>query len=200
MNGEKKHLHEEELAGYVLRELASADELRVQAHLKDCWDCRYSIEKLTQLVSVMREDATVTVPADLSDSVIRLFPKIRPLIKSESAIEQVLAFLRFDRLVPVQGLRYAGRQMVRQLAFSAEAAEIKLSIATLESGLWQIDGIIIADRLALTVSFRSESQNFEAEVDDLGNFSFEGIGDGLYEMRATTADLVILFPPIDLEK
>lgn len=193
-------MHEQEFASYALRELTTADSLRIESHLKDCWDCRHSVEKLTQVVSVMRDDAAEEFPSHLSDSVIRLFPQTRPLVESGSAIEQVLALLRFDRLVPVQGLRYAGRETVREIAFSADAADINLSITLLESGLWQIDGRIIADRLALSVTLRSESQNLKSEVDDFGNFSLEDVADGRYELIAEAADWIILFPPIDLEK
>src|SRR5262245_13560881 len=116
----------------VADDRAPADQ-QVSAHLSACSQCAHELERISQLVTRMKEDASVDAPRDLLAYAVNIFRRSTP--GKTSFVQHVVAALSFDSFSrgPAFGLR-SGPAAARQLIFTTAKHDIDLRIREEDRG------------------------------------------------------------------
>jgi hypothetical protein len=128
--------------------------------------------------------------------------------QTPNIVQQLIAFLSFDSYMAptMAGVRSGqGPSGQRQYVYATDDADIALNFRQRPSvGDYILSGQVFpkgpAVPLSLHANIQSNDQAFgEAEVDDLGEFVFEGIPPGEYELTLSNSAIQILIAPIMLD-
>jgi len=146
-----------------------------------------------------------------------------------AGLRRVLATLRFDSAaqpVLALGMR-GGRAGTRQLLFSAEGYDLDLRLTPDLSGpCWQLDGQVLGPEGPMRVSLTTgeavadslagrgdqagpgpapapagpgSAAGLATEVDELGEFHFQGLEGGRWRLQLQLPQLLVDLPPIELD-
>ena len=167
-------------------------------HLATCSHCSKQVESLRQIISLMKADTSEDAPAELVQYARNIF-RSRAMREGRSLLTTIIASLVFDSLTsaPAFGLRSqatAGRQLI----YSAEAADIDVRISP-ENDEWQIAGQVLG--LSCTggdVDLESDSFSASVALNDICEFSFGTVPNGVYKISVRLPDLSIEIPPLEL--
>ena len=167
-------------------------------HLATCSHCSKQLEIIRQTVGLMRSDATEDAPVELVQYARNIF-RSRAARGKPSLLTRIIASLTFDSLTmaPAFGLRSqaaAGRQLI----YSAEAADIDVRVSP-DNDEWQIAGQLLGSSYT-SGDVNLESGSFSASVplNELCEFSFSTVPNGVYKISVRLSDLLIETPPLEL--
>jgi hypothetical protein len=167
-------------------------------HLATCSHCSKQLENLRQTIGLMRADTTEDAPAELLQYARNIF-RSRAMREGRSLLTTIIASLVFDSLTsaPAFGLRSqatAGRQLI----YSAEAADIDVRISP-ENDEWQIAGQVLGSSCTGgDVDLESDSFSASVALNDICEFSFGTVPNGVYKISVRLPDLSIEIPPLEL--
>lgn len=186
----------QEEATAVAVQVAQADE---KIHAAVAW--------LQTFVQVSAAAILDSPPPATRDRLIRRFEAYMQDRREPGFLQRLAAALTFDsRLQPgLAGLRATGAQAsLRQLIYTTGMADIALNIQPRPGDKrLNVNGQIFPGRGAMPETFSIQLLRGADEVglttnDDLGEFSFEAIPAGVYELVLSTAEIEILIKPIEL--
>ena len=194
------HYPLETLADAAEGRLPPAERNLVEAHVAACAECADTLSWVRRVVSVMRSDDDVAVPAALHRRALDLFPGAAPRTRSEHGLgRRLLAALRFDSTVrqPAWGTR-AGPVSARQLLFTAEQYDLDLRIRPTEA-LWQVSGQVLGPstegEVVLSSALEPEQR---ARVDEEGAFTLLPVTAGRYTLRLSMGEIDIEAPNLQV--
>jgi len=176
----------------------SAISAAAREHLAACSHCSKQLENLRQTINLMRTDETEDAPAELLQYARNIF-RSRAVREARSLLTTIIASLVFDSLTsePAFGLRSqaaAGRQLI----YSAEAADIDVRVSP-ENDEWQIAGQVLGSSCTSgDVSLENDSFLTSVALNDLCEFSFGTVPNGVYNISVRLPDLSIEIPPLEL--
>ena len=196
MNNFSPHISFTELADIADQQSqASGESLE---HLASCSDCASQLRTIRQTVGLMRSDRAEDAPAASIKHAKDLF-RSRTASEESSLLARVMAALTFDSLTsaPAFGLRsqtISGRQLV----YSTETADIDVRVSP-EKDEWQIAGQILgSDCENGNVNLQGDSFSVSAELNELCEFSFGSVPNGIYKISVHLPGLIIETPPLEL--
>lgn len=187
-------LAEEEARAVEERVALSGEETRAEA------------EWLRAFARVGREVVFEEPPAAVREELIRRFDAFSEGRREPNLVLRLVATLSFDGgLQPALGFRSAGSgEGQRQLVYSTDAADIALSVRPRpRNGHLDLDGQVFPSGDADPATFSVQLLSGTTEVgmttaDELGEFTFEAVPAGAYQVLVSGERVEILISPVEL--
>jgi hypothetical protein len=147
-----------------------------------------------------------TPPSEVRDTLVDRFETYAQGKQQPGFLERMIATLRFDsNLQPASGLRAAGiSESQRQLVYSTDAADVAIIVRPRTcDGLLDVYGQILpsdpTDSGVFGVQLlRGASEVATTATNDLGEFKFEAVSPGVYEVLAGSDRVEIQLPEVEL--
>lgn len=140
----------------------------------------------------MECDNSIDAPADSIKWAKNLF-LTKAIEPRNSVVQKIMAVLRMD-IEPnklVFGERSATASQERQMLFTAGEIGIDLRIKE-SNGVLEIRGQILAEGYeGAQIGISNKDMSFESSVNDLGEFRFGEIPNGVYDLSISTAETEI---------
>ncbi|MBS1797878.1 MAG: hypothetical protein JSS81_28920 [Acidobacteria bacterium] len=154
---------------------------------------------LSQIVHLMQTDQSADAPADAVQWSKNLF-RSRAAAPKKSVVQRIMAVLQMD-LSPDQAAfgERSATASARQLLFAAGDYHIDLRIAASKKGA-TVSGQIIGEELAATrVGLEGPAGTLATEANEIGEFRFETVAKGVYDLSLTIADREIVVENIEID-
>ena len=167
---------------------------------------RERVEWLLALARVSEDTVLDAPPREVRDELIRRFDAYAENRRTPSLLQRLVATLTFDSgLQPAFGVRSAGGpEEQRQLVYTTDPAEIALNIRPRSrNGHLDLDGQVFPADDVDPASFSVQLLSGADEVgltttDELGEFAFESVSPGAYQMLVSGERVEILISPIEI--
>jgi hypothetical protein len=153
-------------------------------------------------------DTVLDVPSpEVREELIRRFDAYAEGRWSPGFLQRLVASLSFDSgLQPAFGVRSAGSQEAaqRQLVYTTDAAEIALNIRPRpRDGSLDLDGQVFptddVDPASFSIQLLSNADEAGLiATDELGEFGFESVPPGTYQVLVSSDRVEILISPVEL--
>jgi hypothetical protein len=145
-------------------------------------------------------------PAEVREELIRRFDAFSGGRREPNLVERLVARLSFDGgAQPALGVRSAGEGGgQRQLVYSTDAADITLSVRPRpRNGRLDLEGQVFPSGDADPATFSVQLLSGTTEVgmttaDELGEFAFEAVPPGAYQVLVSGERVEILISPVQL--
>jgi hypothetical protein len=197
----------ERLADWVEGRL-SAEEARAveeQVAVADEATCA-EVEWLRAFARVNEEVVLDAPPQAVRDELIRRFDAYTEARRTPSLLQRLVATLSFDSgLQPAFGVRSAaGQGKQRQLVYTTDAADIALNVRPRHrNGHVDVDGQVFpaddADPASFSVQLLSGADEVGlSTTDELGEFAFESVPSGAYQILVSGERVEILISSVEL--
>lgn len=155
---------------------------------------------------VSEETVIGSPPPEVREELARRFESFTEGRRQPGLLRRVLAALSFDSgLDPTFGVRSAGCQEAqRQYIYSTDLADVALNLQPRPGGKLDLLGQVLPDGEEEPDDFTVQILQGGVEAaeavsaDDLGEFTFEELETGTYEMILATERYEILIPPFEL--
>ena len=179
---------------------ASAEERTASTpHLATCSDCTAELQRLGQMLELMRTDTAADAPRDVLAFARNIFSQ-HAGSREPSLLRRIVAALKFDssmNLTPAFGVR-SGQSASRQLLYSAEETDIDLRVSS-EKDQWIVAGQLLGpDCAGGQVEIDGEGQAATATLNDLGEFTLPPVPAGSYTLRLRLSDTQVEIPQLEL--
>lgn len=167
---------------------------------------RAQLEWLRAFARVNEEVVLDAPPQEVRDELIRRFDAYAEDRRTPSLLQRLVATLSFDSgLQPAFGVRSAaGHDEQRQLVYTTDAADIALNVRPRSSnGHLDLDGQVFPADDADPASFSVQLLSGADEVgltttDELGEFAFESVSPGAYQILVSGERVEILISSVEL--
>jgi hypothetical protein len=155
------------------------------------------------------EDIVIASPlSEVRDALVDSFETYAEGKQQPGFLERLVATLRFDsNLQPASGLRAAGiSESQRQLVYSTDAADVAIIVRPRTSdGLFDVYGLILPSDATDSGVFDVQLLQGATEVattatNDLGEFTFEAVSPGVYEVLTGSDQVEIQLPEVELRR
>jgi hypothetical protein len=198
MKTSSKHIPFADLADLVEKRAPREKEIASQAHVSDCSACAQKLERVEQVLELMRTDTAVDAPRDVLAYAVNIFR--RQGAAQPSLLRRIVAALNFDsssNLAPAFGVR-SGQGTSRQLIYSAEENDIDIHI-TPEDENWIVAGQVIGDEcVGGRIEIEGEGELATAALNDLCEFTLPPVRPGNYTLRLRLGDAEVEIPRLEL--
>ena len=199
-----KHLPFAELADLAEGRLAPEARAASLEHVSACSRCSSKLERVEQVVGLMRTDEGVDAPPALISQAVNLFRAraARDASTSPSLARRILGALSFDSLQmsPAYGVR-SGQAGARQLLYSAGENDLDLRV-TESGGGWVIAGQVLGANCAGLkgeVELQGASHASRTELNDQCEFRLPPVAAGSYQLLVRFGDDLIEIPELELK-
>jgi len=192
MTTRTKHLDFENLL--EIAERRAAADATAESHLASCSTCGEELNRIKNLLQVMRQDESVDAPRDVLAYAINLYGQ-RNVTQKPALVERVIAALTFDSFTgsPAFGLR-SGQAAARQMVYSAADNDVDLRIERREPDRWAIAGQLLGKCNGGEVTLHGENQWVSAVLNEECEFALPSVPAGNYALIITLADIEIEVP------
>ena len=189
------HISLETLADVVEDRAPSATLKAVMAHIATCSTCGDALERLKQLIVLMRSDTATDAPRDLLQSVISTFSPGTP-----TRLQRIVATLIFDsrNASPAFGMRSLHRSS-RQLLYSAQQTDLDLRVTIQNEECIVAGQVIREDCAGGLVEISGPTGSAKASLNELCEFTLPAIPVGNYSLRVKILDVEIEIPELELK-
>jgi hypothetical protein len=179
---------------------ASADERAASmAHLSSCSRCATELQRVGQVLELMRSDSATDAPRDMLAYAINIFSG-RDKSSAPSLLRRIVAALSFDssmNMTPAFGVR-SGQAASRQLLYSAEQSDVDLRISS-QDDQWIIAGQLLGqDCVGGRVEIEGEGGSAVAVLNELCEFTLPPVPPGSYTLRLLLQDTEVEIPQLEL--
>jgi anti-sigma factor ChrR (cupin superfamily) len=200
MNLMSQHIPFAKLADLAEGSLPGTERDASLAHLKDCSRCSAQLERVEQVVNLMRHDTLEDAPRDVISQAVGIFQRSLTGAK-QSLLRRVIAALSFDSasLTPAYGVR-SGQTATRQLLYSTGENELDLRV-TPDEEAWIVSGQVLGQEQCAGGEVQLESvagSAAAAELNELCEFTLPPVAAGSYTLRLRLSNLEIEIPEFEL--
>ncbi|HHY54361.1 MAG TPA: hypothetical protein GYA08_02885 [Chloroflexi bacterium] len=187
------HIPYIQLVDWVEGRLPDEQQAALATHIAGCARCRDEAARISRMITVMREDASVDAPPALIARAVKLF-RSRTAEPAPSLLQRLVAVLTFEStpLTPAFGLRSA-ESSARQMIFAAGDYDIDLRM-TLAAGGWRVAGQVFGPNLGSgAATFLIDSDTITVPLHDDATFTFPPLppGQGALTLRSGNLELVV---------
>ena len=199
MNDSLTHISFEKLTDIAEQRLGKGELETCQSHLSACSECSAKLDRLQQVLSLMRSDKSEDAPRDLLFNAVNLFRSGREP-KEHSLIRRLIATLSFDSLnvAPAFGVR-SGQSASRQLLYSAEENDLDLRI-TRQDNNWVIAGQVLRqDCAGGRVEVDGPGGWKEVALNETCEFTLPAVSSGNYRLLVRLSDIEIEVPGLEIK-
>jgi hypothetical protein len=184
----------------LAEERASADERTASmAHISGCSECTQKLNRLGEVLMLMKTDTAADAPRDVLTYAITIFSR-REDSRQPSTLRRIVGALSFDssaNLVPAFGVR-SGQATSRQLLYSAEENDIDLRI-TPEDENWIVAGQVLGqDCVGGRIEIEGKSGSAAAAFNEACEFTLPPVAAGTYTLRLQLGNAEVEIPQLEL--
>jgi hypothetical protein len=157
-------------------------------------------KKLQNILDLMRRDDSVDAPADSIKWASNLY-RTRAAQPKQSIVRKLAAILQMEIAPnkPAFGERSATVSQVRQMLFRADENAIDLRVEPAKKG-FSVHGQILGEGFAAAVVTLSDDTNtFGGKISDTGEFRFDDVPEGRYELLIRSGTVEISLKAIDIQ-
>ncbi|HEX8492037.1 MAG TPA: hypothetical protein VF658_04290 [Pyrinomonadaceae bacterium] len=193
-----RHLPFKTLADMAENRLSADERASLLGHVSACSHCSGQLDKLTQLVQLMRTDTAEDAPRDVKANAVALFHS-RAASAKPSVVRRVLAALNFDsaQSMPAYGLR-SGQSQARQFLYSAGENDVDLRVKP-SGESWIVSGQVLGQCTGGQVSLKGDAGMTSASMNDLCEFTLPPVPSGRYTLQLRLTDVEVEVPDLDLK-
>jgi len=157
--------------------------------------------------NVVSEDTVIaSPPPEVRDALVEIFEKYADRKRRSGLLKRFVAKLSFDSgLQPTLGLRgTSAPESQREFVYCSEVADIAISVRLRpQDGLWDVDGQVFPLDGTDSRAFDARLLDGSSEVattttNGLGEFSFEAVAPGTYEVLASSDQVEIRLPGVEV--
>jgi hypothetical protein len=164
------------------------------SHLLSCSACNDELNRLKQLIVMMRSDAADDAPQDVLEAALKIFEG------EELHLPRIVAVLTFDsldagRALGMRSFHTASRQML----YSAHDTDVDLRIAVQNEECILTGQVIRRDCLGGRVTVAGAAGSAETILNDLCEFTLPAIPVGVYSLVVKLHDVEIEIPELELK-
>src|SRR5918998_5001425 len=167
---------------------------------------RADVAWLRAFARVSEETVIASPPPEVREELIERFEAYAEEKRHPGLLQRLVATLTFDsNLRPAPGLRAAtAPESQRQLVYSTGAADVALHVRPRpRDGLFDLNGQIFPANSAAPGAFGVQLLEGASEVattatNDLGEFTFEAVAPGVYEVLASNERVELRIPHVTL--
>jgi hypothetical protein len=198
----------ERLADWVEGRLSEEEARAVEEQVAVAGEAtRTEVQWLRAFTRVSGDTVLDVPPPEVREELIRRFDAYAEGRRSPGFLQRLVANLSFDSgLQPAFGVRSAGSQEAaqRHLIYTTDAAEIALNIRRRpRDGHLDLDGQVFPADNTDPASFSVQLLSGVDEVgltttDELGEYSFESVSPGTYQILMSSDRVEILISPVEL--
>lgn len=200
MNTPIQHIPFAGLADLAEDKISENERAISMAHISDCRTCSGELDRLRQLISLMRTDAGEDAPRDVIAYAVNIFQS-RANLNAPSLLRRIVAALTFDssKAAPAFAVR-SGQAASRQLLFEAEGHDLDLRFLP-QGEEWVVAGQVLGSGCAGGhVELRGETGSAAAELNGLCEFKLSAVPSGSYRLRLRLEDVEVEVPQLELGK
>ncbi len=157
-------------------------------------------QSLEHIIRRMQSDVAVDAPADTIRYAKNLF-RVRASQSKESILRRVLAVMSVDLAAGTAtfGERSTGEGQARQMLFDSGENAVDLRIHKVKNN-FTIRGQILGAGFAKSrIEITSGSSSFTTQIDDIGEFRFDGIRPGEYSVVVRGHDQEIVLESVSFK-
>ncbi|HXI23629.1 MAG TPA: hypothetical protein VNG71_07125 [Pyrinomonadaceae bacterium] len=195
MNRSTKHLEFETLLDIADGRLTRDSDQT--AHLKNCTACTGELQRVENLLTVMKEDKSVDAPRDVLAYAVSLFARRE---QKPSLVQRIVAALSFDSFdnAPAFGVR-SNVSTARQLIYTAGENDIDLRIAEDEDNRWVVAGQILGEHCAGgEISLHGYEVSTSAYLSEQCEFALPAVPAGNYELVLRLTNVEVEVPRLEI--
>lgn len=167
---------------------------------------RADVAWLRAFARVSEDTVIASPPSEVRDTLIERFEAYAEGKQQPGFLKRLVATLTFDsHLQPAPGLRAVGvPESQRQLVYSTDAADVAMTVRPrTRDGLLDVYGQILPVDSADSGVFGVQLLDGSSEIattatNDLGEFTFEAVPPGVYEVLASSDRVEIQIPRVEL--
>lgn len=198
MKTDSQHIPFAKLADLAEKRAAADERTASMAHLSSCAVCGQKVERVEQLLGLMKTDTATDAPRDVLTYALNIFSDYA---REPSLLRRIVAALSFDsssNLAPAFGVR-SGQTTSRQLLYSAEENDIDLRI-TPEQENWIVAGQVLGeDCVGGRIELEGRSGELTvADLNDLCEFILPPVSAGSYTVRLRLGNVEVEIPQLEL--
>ena len=197
MKTDSQHIPFAKLADLAEKRAAADERTASMAHLSSCSVCAQQVERMEQVLGLMKTDTATDAPRDILAYAVNIFRNSR----EPSLLKRIVAALSFDsssNFAPAFGVR-SGQTTSRQLLYSAEENDIDLRI-TPEQENWIVAGQVLGeDCVGGRIELEGRSGELTAaDLNDLCEFILPPVPAGSYTVRLRLGNVEVEIPQLEL--
>jgi hypothetical protein len=201
----REEIRFERLADWVEGRLSEEEARAVEEHVAADEATLAVVGWLRAFARVSENTILDVPPQEARDELVRRFDAYAEGRRTPGFLQRLIANLSFDGgLQPAFGVRSGGSQEAaqRQLIYTTDAAEIALNIRP-RDGRLDLDGQVFPADASDPASFSVQLLSGADEVSftatgELGEFGFESVAPGAYQVLVSSGRIEILIPPVEL--
>lgn len=197
MKIDSQHIPFAKLADLAEKRAAADERTASMAHLSNCSVCAQQVERVEQVLGLMKTDTATDAPRDILAYAVNIFRNSQ----EPSLLKRIVAALSFDsssNLAPAFGVR-SGQSTSRQLLYSAEENDIDLRIMP-EQENWIVTGQVLGeDCVGGRIELEGRSGELTAaDLNDLCEFILPPVPAGSYRVRLRLGNVEVEIPQLEL--
>jgi hypothetical protein len=200
MKIDSQHIPFAKLADLAENRVAAEERTASMAHLSSCAACAQQVERVAEVLGLMKTDTATDAPHDVLAYALNIF-RGRENSQEPSLLKRIVAALSFDsssNLAPAFGVR-SGQARSRQLLYSADENDIDLRI-TPEQENWIVAGQVLGeDCVGGRIELEGRSGELTAvHLNDLCEFTLPPVPAGSYTVRLRLGNVEVEIPQLEL--
>jgi len=181
-----KHIEFSTLLAKFEGSLPETEVRLIESHTADCGECRETSNKLQSLFAYIPAKAIDYVPQATTARILNIYKRTPDAVHTEKTRWFGLEALVFDDWQTALNERYAGVDS-RQMLFSLGTYDLDMRI-DLTGDKCTLTGQIFPEVDSAIVEVLSQDLRASVPVNELGEFTFEPLPQGVYDIRITTGD------------
>ena len=165
------------------------------------------VDWLRAFARISKEVVIASPPPQVRDALIERFEAYAQAKREPGLLNRLVARLTFDSgLEPALGWRATSPELQRQLAYSTETVDVVISVRPRpRDELLDIHGRIFSVNSTHPETFGVQllvesSEIANTATNDLGEFTFETVAPGVYEMIVSSERVEISIPQVELRR
>ncbi len=198
MKTTSQHIPFARLADLAENRALAEERTASMAHLSACSHCAADLQRVGQVLELMRTDTATDAPRDVLAYARNIFRGSQ--LSEPSLLRRIVAALSFDSSLnraPAFGVR-SGQATSRQLLYSAEQSDIDLRISS-QDDQWIVAGQLLGqDCVGGRVEIEGESGLAVAALNELCEFTLPPLPPGSYTLRLLLRDAEVEIPQLEL--
>lgn len=193
-----KHIDFAKLVERFEGSLRPEDVRLVDEHASNCRECSTSYRKLADIFAYTAPVESEAVPQATTARILNIYQRKPAQADAPQPERRGLATLLFDDWQMAVNERYSGIES-RQLLFQVEEYQVDLRIE-FSGEFGMVAGQIFPAIANATAELINSDRQITAEVSELGEFVFDAVPKGNYELRIASADSEIILEQVPIQQ
>jgi hypothetical protein len=192
------HIEIETLINKFEGRIAASDENEIAVHMTKCGECRVIAAKLADFFAYAGPHTANDVPQAVTARILNIYQRKPAVAREPEKSRSSIVSLIFDDWQMALNERYSGMD-TRQMLYRSGNFEIDLRIE-LVGDMCRLTGQIFPEMAGATAEIFSSSQPATAAFNDCGEFVFDPVPQGVYDVRISAGSEEIHIEKVPLQQ